>query len=653
MIIAIKLFLFVVTFASFGYVASALFLNERRISVLIPFSIIVGLAGYMFFVNLVSYAIPIKITTWLILVLFILFSITFVYKKGIKYFAPTFDFTKKQLKILFGIALVISVVSAVVQLRAFDPDDRSHLIAASTSSEGNFPIMSPMDPDARLPYHYGPDLLAGATHKVTGVPLLQNYDIQTFFFGGATFLLAFILAFAISGSFFVSIVAAIFFYFGGGSLFLNIGEAFSPLYHKYVLGENVVGAWKFIADMVMPQLNHFYTYGIRSHTTVMGTPIMLAVVYLCFQFIRAKRDHIKNGVITGLFLGSIALSLDTNFVVVSFVLGLVLLWKIYLFISGKDSELKQQYLGVMKYLFTLLFVASILAIFQGGLITNVFLEGRIINKGQTFALNEHPLMIPTLGYWEPGVEQTYAPVFSATFAREFGLMLVLFAIALYYFRKDKKILLISAIGLTAFLVPFTVVYVLTPGAMLRLFSVSTPIFSFVIAFLICDLYEKHKDNIKIKILLIIVSLMTIYSGVAFQLACMVTPWSNFGNIHAPFVSNPPQPTAIDSRMYQWIKDNTVQSSRFFPYSPMFIIETGRMAPGSYPSISPDADIPIYNKIVDHCDEGSIKEFAINYFVISSNNYTREDFLKKCVKSNYEQIYVDTDGSDYREIYKRK
>lgn len=653
MIIAIKLFLFIVVFVSFGYVASALLLNERRISVLVPFSIITGLAGYMFFVNAFSYLIPIKLTTWLVLIAFVFFSTAYVYKKGIKHFAPTFDFSRKQLKILFGLALVISIVSGVVQLRSFDPDDRSHLIAASTSSEGNFPVMSPMDPDARLPYHYGPDLLAGATHKVTGIPLLQNYDIQTFFFGGATFLLAFVLAFSISGSFFVSIVAGLFFYFGGSSLFFNISEGFSPLYHKYVLGEDVIGAWKFIADMVIPDLNHFYTYGIRSHTTVMGTPIMLAVIYLCFRFINAKRAQIKNGVITGLFLGSIALSLDTNFVVVSFVFGLVLLWKIYLFIKNNDASLNQQYVGSVKYIFTLLFTGSIVAILQGGLITNIFLEGRIINKGQTFALNHNPLMIPTLGLMGPGVEPTYAPVLSATFAIEFGLMLVLFPIALYFFRRNKKILFVSAIGIVAFLLPFTIVYVLTPGAMMRLFSVSTPIFLFVIAFLVCHFYEKYKDNIKIKLGLIIVSLMIVYSGVAFQLACIITPWSNFGNIHAPFIANPPQVTAIDSRMYQWIKANTVQSSRFFPYSPMLIIETGRMSPGNYLALFPEAKVPIYNDIVHNCGEESIQEFKMNYFVLSPQGFSRDDFQKKCTQTRFEQVYVDKDGPDYRGIYKRK
>lgn len=651
--IVAKLLLFLSIIISFGYVASSLFLRERKISILIPFSILVGLGGYMFFVNAISYLVPIKQTIWLVLVVFCIFAVYQIYTKGMEYFSPVIDFTKKELKILFGLALLVSTISGIVQLRAFDPDDRSHLIAASTISEGNFPVMSPMDPDSRLPYHYGPDLLSGAMHNVTGIPLLQNYDVQIFFFSGVTFLLAFILAFGISGNFYVSIVAALFFFYGGSSLFLNAANGFSPLYHKYVLGENVVGAWKFIADMVLPQLNHFYAYGIRSHTTAMGMPIMLAVIYLYFQFVDTRKAQIKNGIIIGLFLGSIALSLETSFVILSFVLGLTLLWRIYLLIKSKDSVVKQGYVRSIKLLVSMLVTGSIVAILQGGLITNVFLDGKIINKGQTFTLNHSPLLIPTLGLQEPGVQMTYSPVLGPVFLKEFGLLLILFPIALYIFRRDKKVLFLSVVGIVAFLLPFAVVYILTPGAMLRLFSVSTPIFAFVTAFLVCLLFDKYKENIKIKIGLITLSLMVLYAGIAFQLVCMITPWSDFGKIRVPFVANPPQSTVLDKSVYRWIQANTVNSSRFFPYSPMLIIETGRMSPGNYLALFPEYKVPIYNDIADNCGEESIKNFKIDYFVISPDGFSREDFLKKCAQENFELVFSDKLGSDYREIYQRK
>jgi len=643
-LLSVKLVLFLLGTISFGYVASFLFLKERRISLLVPFAILIGLSGYMFFVNAVSYVIPIQEAVWLVLGVFCLFVAYQIYRKGIGGVGPEIDFTRRELGILFGLAMAVATVSGVVQLRLFDHDDYVHLQYASTISEGNFPVMSPTNPDSRLAYHYGPDLLSAAMHNVTGVPWLQDYDIQTFFFTGITFLLSFALAFYISGSFYTSLVASLFFFYAGGLLFLNISHGFSPLYHKFILHENVVGTWKFIADMLLPKINHFYTYGIRNHTTVMGTPLMLAIVYLYFKYIDGNKARVKEGILIGLLLGGLALSLETSFVIVSFVFMLAFFWRLYALIISKDTAVRQNYVSGMKLIATIVITGSILALLQGGVLTKFVSDKTIVGNQQSFAVNWNPLMIPT-----GGNQDEYIPVFSSTFFKDFGLPILLFPLSVFVFRRNKKILFLSSIGVTAFLMPLLIIWVLLPGEMKRIFSVSTPIFAFVSAFLICFLVDKYKENIKIKSALLIVSLLVISGGLTYQLAGLITPLSDFGKIAVPFVAGPAQPTSLDSKMYEWIHAHTVPASRFFPYDENLIFETGRMSPGNYLDFVPE--YKMYTDVVDTCDIQSVTSLGLNYIIVSPPGFSSGDFLRKCAQLDAELVFSAKDGSDYREIYK--
>jgi hypothetical protein len=649
----VKLLLFLGVTISFGYISSSLLLEEKKISILVPFSILIGLGGYMFLVNAVSYVVPIKEAVWLVLIGFGVFSASQLLSKGIGAFSPEIDFSKKELQILFGLALLVSVISGAVQLRAFDNDDLAHLSFASTISEGNFPVMNPMDPDTILSYHYGPDLLAAATHNVTQIPLLQDYDIQMFFFSGLTFLLSFLLAFYITDNFYTSIVASIFFFYGSGLLFLNITNGFSPLYHRYVLGEQVAGQWKFIADMLWPKISNFYTYAIRNYTSVMGTPIMLAVVYLYFKCVDENHARTKDAIFIGLLLGGLALSLETSFVILAFVLALILLWKIYLFTTSKDRVMQHHYGTGIRLIAGILFIGSAVAVLQGGILSASIesIGTRQVSSSenvQIFSLNKNPLEL-AIG---STVEDTI-PLYSPTFLKEFGLLLLLFPIAVIVFRRDKKIIFLSSVGIVAFLIPILVIYVARPWEMARVFTVSTTIFSFVSALLVCFLFNRYKKSLKIKSALIVISLMVIFGGLAFQLVCMVTPFSNFGKIHVPFIASPLQPSILDSRVYEWIRINTVHSARFYPYSEILIFETGRMSPGYYLGLSPESKIPLYKDIADNCSAVSLKKLGINYLIVSPDGFSSETFSKKCSLLDAVLVFSATADSDYRDIYQLK
>jgi hypothetical protein len=583
------------------------------------------------------------------------------------------DFSIKEMKILFGLTLLTSIISGVVALRALDPDDYSHLMFASTISEGNFPVMNPMDPDTIFSYHYGPDLLAAATHNITQIPLLQDFVIQTFIFTGLAFLLAFLLAFYITGSFCTSIVASTFFFYGGGLLFLNIINGFLPLYHKYVLGENVIGAWKFLADMVWPKINHFYTYAIRNHTAAMGTPIMLGVVYLYFKFTDENKMKSANAIFIGLLLGTLALSLETSFAILSFVLGLALIWRIYRYIKDVNPEIKKRHMSAIRFIVVILMVGSVVATLQGGIITETLKNRNTPAIGQTygasgkqsFTVNRVPLEITMTANPQDNI-----PIYSWLFLKEFGLILILFPSAVFVFRKNKKVLFVSAIGIIAFLIPILIVYVSRPWELTRIFTVSTTIFSFVSALLVSFLFEKYKESLKNKIILVVISLMIIYGGLAFQLMSIITPFSDFGKLNVPFVARMPGSADIDRKVYNWISSNTVNTDRFFPYNPILVIETGRMSPGNFFGFFPEYKIPIYNDIADNCGIGSIKELGINYLIVSPSGYSVEDYLKKrvnymtispdalssenylkkCVKLNARLVFSVKEGRDYREIY---
>ncbi len=647
----VELLLFLAVAIAFGYAATRLFLGERKVSLLVPFSVLLGLGGYMFFVNVLSYLIPIRATVWIVLFAFIIFSVYLLLRRGAEWYRPELDLSKKQLRILFGLALLASVISGVVQLRALEHDDYSHLIAAATISAGNFPVMNPMDPDTRFSYHYGPDLLAAAMYHVTDVPLLQDYDTQIFFFTGATFLLAFVLAFFLTEDFLASILAALFFFYAGGLLFLNVVHGFSPLYHRYVLGEPVVGQWKFVADMLWPKLNQFFTYGMRSHTTAMGMPMILAVVYLYLKQLSERKAKIRSALIIGLFLGAIALSLETSFVVLALALALAFVWEAYSFVRGSDPSLKQKHADRMKLTFVVLLVGSIVAVLQGGIITNYVFSGSIIDSGPSFSINSDMLGIPVSSLLQAGEPISRIPILSWTFLKEFGLPLFLFPVALYVFRRDKRILFLSGVGVVAFFLPIFVVFNLTPNAMLRLFSVSTPIFAFVSALLVARLFEEHKERPKANMMLVLTSLIVVYGGLAFQLVSLVTPFNDFGKIHVPFVASLPAPSRLDAEAYDWVPANTAPAARFFPYDPMLMIETGRMSPGNYPALFPADKIPLYDEIVNGCSASALHAFGIDYIVVSPSNFSQADYVQKCSGLDAIAVFSDVSGSDYRYIYK--
>ena len=645
--IIFKFAFFATAILLFGYCLTVFLFKERRLFAVAPLTILLGFGSFVFLLNVYSYLFPIKILIWLLPILMGLAAIVFLMffvgrserRLGLG------ELSKKQSKILFLIAITIFTLSFIVASRTLELDDVSltHIPLAKTISEGNFPVLDPSSPNHLLAYHYAPDLLAAAMHGFVGLPLWLSYDIQTAAFAVSTFLMAFLLAFYLVKKFKTSIFASLLLFYGGGLTWLYAMDGISPIWKKFVLHQNILAPFKFLSSMDIPQLNPNFIYCMGNHTTALGMPLMLLVIYLFFRLLDEQKRWKLFSISAGIILGYLALSLETNSVLLAFAFGLVLIR--FIFKGLKDREFSLRNKQIIFSLAVILALGSFLAFFQGGPLSS-------FNQGLGYDQNSFHL---SLKFWEihwsfPGKATS---IFSRDFMIEFGLWLILSILAFIYYRRNKKILILMLFALLAFLIPFFIIFPIMPWEISRVFLISTPVFSFVVGLYLGEFIDNQKIEPRQKKWAWLGIVLLMSYGALMQIVYLVYPIGATitPEFNKPLFAIPSSPNPIDEKALQWIKENTTIKDYFFPYNEDFIIWTGRFTPGPWEWSVQKEEIEQYQAIIKFCDAQAIKNLKINYFYVRPD-FPVQNYLEKCRAGlRLESVFEEKSGEDLRIIYR--
>jgi len=641
---------FSVAFA-FGYCVSVLALNEKRMFVLAPLSALIGINGYLFLVNVLSYVIPIRTTFWLVFLLLLATTSFLFCWRRVRRPGLTRGLTKRQLIALFATAFAVSAFSSLVVIHSIEADEYSltHLSLATTISEGNFPVLDPSSPDHVMPYHYSAELLSAALHNLTGLPFWIAYDLEIFVFSGLAILMAFVLGYELAGRFRNAWIASMLFFYGGGLAWLNVVNGFDPLWKRFVLHQQVAAPWSFFAWVVSPRLATPYSYAIDNFTTAIGTPLILLVLYLFLAYLARGdvRKWISATIIATLSFGMIALSLETHFLILATAFLLVLVGGAIALVIRRFGKMRRLKIPGRMFaaLAAILVVGSFIAFFQGGILTSLlFSKGNL--GPSTYVIN--------FRFWIIHLYGATIPLFSWTFVQDFGVPLLLVIPAVWHFRKEPRILFVALVGFGAFVTPLAVVNQAWPNELRRLYYLSDPIFAFIVGLYLSRFLPGRGEDgtrrpLSLKAKFAIVGMALIVSqGLLINAVYSVSPLGQLGKLRSPYIATTPVPSTLDQAAYGWIRDHTTLKDRFFPYSTDFIRDVGRFTPGPfYPAWGDPEETRAYSDIVASCDAKSVKRLGITYF------YVNGDFpmnLDACSSLHLQPVFEVRSGDDYRGIF---
>lgn len=157
----------VLLFSVCGLVIVRRICDDARIQILLPASIITGIAVYIFLLNLTAYFVPGPVGFYVALALEVL--VTYIIKRKIKPSKVIFPQNRERivwltfLLIWFVFLFVISATGS-----ATSPDWQHNSYYASLLLRGDFPLHNPFQPDRLASYHMGAPIILGALRLFTG-----------------------------------------------------------------------------------------------------------------------------------------------------------------------------------------------------------------------------------------------------------------------------------------------------------------------------------------------------------------------------------------------------------------------------------------------------------------------------------------------------
>ena len=643
------LFIFFLATGVFGLVIGSLVLPlaQRRWYVMTPLAFVIGVNGYVQILNLVAYLIPIQRAFSVVLAGMTgiaVAGLVVLWRRRVPLMVPD-DLSPRERLVLVCSTLAIMVLTGFVSYLTLGDDlYLVNIPLASTISEGNFPVLDPSDPSYRVAYHYGPDLLTAALQRLAHVPLWLGYDIQTFLFIGAGFLMAFALARSVVPRFRSAFLAAVLLFYGSGLVWLKGFHGIAVLWQKFRGGDTGPAPWKFLADMAFPNFDSSIAV-TTSHTVIMGMPIILLVLYLYMQAIGAGRGvWLRPTLLAGVLFGYTAFIVETHFIVMlAAFIGVLFLEVMRYLWSGRSMARRDHLWRLVHVTTTVSVIAVFLAYLQGGILPTVSDEGAT----HRFELVKH--------FWSEGITDKHVLPFRWSFFQDFGLPLLLFLPALYFFRGNRLVRLMALIAAVAFLVPLLIRYTPSPREMERLFGFATPLFAFIAGMFLGELshiFESYGRRIIFRVASLLIVMAMTGTALAAQAFGIFYPLVRPEGTRILLAAVPPGSPAIDQKAYAWIREHTMLQDWFFPYSQDFIREAGRFAPGPYfPGVSRPSVIADYQEAVSSCSRESFAKLGITYLYVAPD-FPIRDFGPGCLsKLDAVKVFSVEENGDSREIYR--
>ena len=487
--------LFLLCVSGFGFVSLSQTIKISSLILLIPLSVVFGLATYVFSCHVFSLIFGPQLSS--ILTLFFLFFISlliFILKKKnlvkIKKEINNYELTIQLLS-----AFIISLLTYLAVSKYGTFDRESHMPISMTIFHNN--IYFPRDcfrPDYVLLYHFGGDLLAGAVQFITKFDISKSFELISCVLSGTTFLSFIALAWLLTKNFKLSFISGFCTYLGGGLLWL---DAIVRYLTKNFLSE--AKDWSFCQTFLSLGIHG----GINNAPSVLsfistfnlGNPLLVLALILLWKM--SEEDDLRLLPIYIIFINIalFTLSLTADWLYASFWAAtlpfLFLLW-----IRKKK-----------RIVFVVLLILAISILLNKSIGNALFLQDPFQNLGRTniFDIGIKENLFTVVGWGRlANYVMNYQTIscFSWDFICELGLTIFLFPIAVIYAIKTKNSLayLLFFLALMTMPIPTIIDFKLNPVELVRLFAFGNVM---LILLITCGISYLYKPFLQKKILVLL------------------------------------------------------------------------------------------------------------------------------------------------------
>lgn len=537
-----------------GALLSVVLLREKNLVSVTSMSVVFGPSCFLFFSNALGYllAIPLAFVFALSLVVLLDLLLFFVaWRRGASF--SWFAFERPPMWFAWIMVPMIALATlANMRFLGSDPLVWHHLPLAATISEGNFPVMEPINPSQPMGYHYGAALLAAALHSFTGLSIASSYEMQALFGVAGILLFASAIAYACKQSWRAALIAGVLTLFGTGCVWFKGVYFAQDLIQHFLQGHHLEYPFRGLAPMFGSSITSSLLIFLGHRSLMTGYPVLFA---LLFSLLRLYGAHSSGSqwawlAVSSIFACVLALTLETAFVLLlPTVLFYVLLLGIIQMIDRRPTHWKRSLLVSALLFLPVLWIAR----HQGGVLSAV---GGDVGPS-AFSLGLHSSVITSFN----GERVSF---FSLIFFRDFGLPLLLFPFATWFSWKKRHsspfLLFLCIFAIGHFLVPFVVHFHTRPSDINRIFFTATALFSFLSGLWIEERCLQSRSLCKRISGCLMLGMMLLASTV-YLLFRLTFPTFRFEV--SPLLAPMPKATLTQHRLYDWVRTHSTFEDRFY------------------------------------------------------------------------------------------
>lgn len=149
-----------------GFKITRIISTERRFEVILPVSLFFSVNLFILSLNLISYIFHPPLGIYVTYLGFILSGIILWRFKNLILGKIDIPQNNQRKLLYFSILLWAVLLFVIIGQISLSGDPYFYSLIAKSFTRGNFPLVSPWQPDVKLAYHYGPSIFMGRSTSV-------------------------------------------------------------------------------------------------------------------------------------------------------------------------------------------------------------------------------------------------------------------------------------------------------------------------------------------------------------------------------------------------------------------------------------------------------------------------------------------------------